>query len=212
MSFASKLILADGTHGDTTTWIALGAGMLLFAYIVLRPRGKKDPLEKASSFSSTSLAQQRSVERQMNTLLVELSEMWRTISAGIDTRAAKLQVLMDEADRRIAQLQQLQNGSPPIDQAAPEPKTTERSELLAPMTEPARPADVGSTTHRIEPAHESTHDSAHEPGPDERHTEIYALADQGRSPADIAALLDRQRGEIELILALRPPAPRSLTA
>jgi hypothetical protein len=41
------------------------------------------------------------------------------------------------------------------------------------------------------------------PSIDPRHAEIYALADQGRSPRDIATHLGRPSGEIELILALR---------
>jgi hypothetical protein len=41
------------------------------------------------------------------------------------------------------------------------------------------------------------------PAIDSRYAEIYALADQGRSPRDIATHLGRPSGEIELILALR---------
>jgi hypothetical protein len=33
---------------------------------------------------------------------------------------------------------------------------------------------------------------------------VYALADEGRPPREIAARLNRPSGEIELILALRP--------
>jgi hypothetical protein len=43
---------------------------------------------------------------------------------------------------------------------------------------------------------------------DPRHERIYALADQGLSPRDIARELGRPTGEIELILALRPQAAR----
>ncbi len=39
---------------------------------------------------------------------------------------------------------------------------------------------------------------------DARHRQVYALADQGRSAAEIARQIDRPYGEIELILALRP--------
>jgi hypothetical protein len=41
-------------------------------------------------------------------------------------------------------------------------------------------------------------------GPDPRHAEVYALADQGLSARDVARRLGRPNGEIELILALRP--------
>jgi hypothetical protein len=39
---------------------------------------------------------------------------------------------------------------------------------------------------------------------DPRHVEIYALADKGLMPIDIAKHLSRPKGEVELILALRP--------
>jgi hypothetical protein len=40
--------------------------------------------------------------------------------------------------------------------------------------------------------------------PDARHAEVYSLADRGLSSIDIAKHLCRPKGEIELILALRP--------
>jgi len=38
---------------------------------------------------------------------------------------------------------------------------------------------------------------------DARYAEIYALSDRGEAPQEIARKLDRPRGEVELILALR---------
>ena len=40
--------------------------------------------------------------------------------------------------------------------------------------------------------------------PDSRHVEIYTLADQGLAMTEIAQRLARPKGEVELILALRP--------
>ena len=45
--------------------------------------------------------------------------------------------------------------------------------------------------------------AASEQPPDPRHADVYALADQGRDPYEIAASLGKPRGEVELILALR---------
>ena len=71
---------------------------------VIRPffKKKKDPLSRSPS--GARLAQERSVERQMQNLLVELSEMARQISAQLDTRTAKLELLIREADEKIAAL------------------------------------------------------------------------------------------------------------
>jgi hypothetical protein len=105
-------------------WIFFALVMLALFYVsVLRPmmRRKKDPLERSSGFGS--LSQQRAVERQMQNLLVELSEMSRQISAQLDTRAAKLEVLISQADERIAALRRAGDGAaepPPADTAHPE--------------------------------------------------------------------------------------------
>jgi hypothetical protein len=151
-------------------WIFLGLGMIgLIYFMIVRPmmRRKRDPLEKAPF---ASLSQQRATERQMQNLLVELSEMARQVSAQLDTRAAKLEILIQQADERIAQLK-----TPSLTTASsPEPPT-------APPTASAQ---------------------APEP-PDPRHADIYALADEGREVHEIASQLNRPRGEVELILALR---------
>jgi hypothetical protein len=158
-------------NGDAL-WLIVAFLLLVGSYLMIRPKlgKKKDPLENAPR---SSLAQQRSVERQMQNLLVELSEMSRQISAQLDTRAAKLEVLIREADEKIRQLKSLQ-GAP-----------TARPEDRFRMDEPA--------DDRLDPP---------DP-PDPRYTEVYALADQGRSPFEIAQKLNRPAGEIELILALR---------
>ncbi|HEX3357589.1 MAG TPA: hypothetical protein VHS31_11520, partial [Tepidisphaeraceae bacterium] len=132
---------------------------------------KKDPLEKAP-FSS--LAQQRTVERQMQNLLVDLSEMARQMNAQIDTRAAKLEQLIKEADQRIALLGK-QSGSSNGSHIEP----------------PAMPAPAASAPEIPMPV-------------DPRHAEVYSLADLGQDAKEIAARLNRPSGEVELILALRP--------
>jgi hypothetical protein len=85
-------------------WFACAIGLLTILYAVfVRPmlKQKKDPLAKPPGFG---LSHQRTVERQMETLLVELSEMARQMTAQIDTRAARLEALLKEADAAIAKL------------------------------------------------------------------------------------------------------------
>jgi hypothetical protein len=96
-----------------TKWAAVILAILTILYATLRPMfRKKDPLDKPAGFGS--LAQQRAVERQMQNALVEMAEMARQISAQIDTRAAKLEALIREADQKIAAMKaQDSNGSPP---------------------------------------------------------------------------------------------------
>lgn len=160
--------LLDLPHLDSfQKWAIVCASALTVIYVVMRPFKKhKDPLDHAPNLS---LAGQRQVEKQMTELLVELEQMARQMSSHLDTRAAKLEILLKEADEKIDLLRQG-------------------------VAEGAAPRAV-----RIDAA------AALSAGPDERHTEIYDLADQGRSARQIAQHLHRPQGEIELIIALRGP-------
>jgi hypothetical protein len=172
MSLAPLLQTSSPT---TTHWVMMAFGAIVLVYMLIRPKAakRKDPLESAPF--KLSLNQQRQVEREMSNLLVELSEMARQITAQLDTRAAKLELLIKEADDRIRLLNQAQQ-IPPSDDAQ--------------GTEWAQP-ELREETREATWA-------------DARHTEVYSLHDQGRSVSEIAHQLDRPNGEIELILALRP--------
>jgi hypothetical protein len=155
-----------------TKWAVILLSILTILYAAFRSFfRKKDPLDKPPAFGS--LAQQRSVERQMQNVLVELSEMARQITAQLDSRASKLDALIREADQRIAAMK-----SQPVGVAQNQPQNSS-----------------AGTPFMAE--------STDQPMIDPRHALVYALADQGRSPKDIAQELNRPSGEIELILALR---------
>lgn len=189
-------ILLNAIFDDPgTKWLAIGVAMLVLVYAVLRPmaKRKRDPLETARP--GGSMSQQRSVEREMSNLLVELSEMARQVTGQLDTRSAKLEVLMKEADERIATLQQ-HCGAAPMNHTTPgvaspfRQTAAERDALMQPLDTPP-------------PSPQLSPQESPESQVDLRHAEIYALADQGRTPVDIATHLGRPSGEIELILALR---------
>lgn len=169
---AQSEILSD----QNAPWLILGVGVFMMIYIVIRPflRRRNDPMDKPAF--GRSLAQQRTVERQMENLLVELSEMTRQMSAQLDTRATKLEMLLTEADEKIARLRQLNQSlesfgafSPKIDGSeGPSPvRSIEQAEI------------------------------------DPIHAQVYTLADEGKTVSQIASALERPSGEIELILALR---------
>ncbi|CAN5568138.1 hypothetical protein BH09PLA1_BH09PLA1_04550 [soil metagenome] len=172
---------------DSETWIALVIACVATAYVLYRARRKtkKDPLENRTM--SSSMAQHRAVERQMSNLLVELSEMARTVSAGLDTRSAKLEALLDAADQRIETLRALNH-----------------SESAGASSLPASSLLTSPDAARFEPIHDASTTVVPPPRVEQRHVEIYAMSDQGRSAHDIAAALGQPTGEIELILALRP--------
>jgi hypothetical protein len=237
---------SGGAGGFTVTqtqrnFIALAVAGLSVTYLLFRSkfRRKNDPLARQRQQSSSGgggagLAQQRAVERQMQQLLVELSEMARQISAQLDTRATKLELLIKEADEKLAALESARKSEPlalfvppqapalPPPRRASSPSTasssatlfdTPRLTLVESNHDPDAPENGSDDSPHpgVTPAAAEAYTRSsrrHEPNiatlPDPRHAEIYALADEGRGPAEIARHLGRPSGEIELILALRP--------
>lgn len=147
--------------------LAVGAAATLYLLMRGRLRMRKDPLERPPPLG---ISQQRQIERDIANLMVEMLETARQMTAQLDTRAARLEVLIGEADQRLAALRSGNADRPPV--------------------------EVTAAPSAAQPAQELP--------PNPRHAEIWRLADQGQSPADIARRLNRPDGEIELILALRP--------
>ena len=162
---------------DSHQWVVLAVGGMATLYLLIRPRlkARKDPLERRPSLS---VSQQRQIERDMSNLMVEMLETARQITAQLETRAARLEVLIQQADDRVAALKSCTATTLP------------GSAELAP-TRSAEQIPTPSVDR-------------HESPPNPRHAEVWAMADEGRSPPEIARKLNRPSGEIELILALRP--------
>jgi DNA-directed RNA polymerase specialized sigma24 family protein len=204
----SMLLLSapSSVDSNTTRWLVIAAAAATIAYAVLRPMLKKrDPMSKSPG--SSNLAQQRSVEREMSNLLVELSEMTRQLSAQLDTRSAKLEELMRQADAKIAELRARGMLPPSSDSPAALPAPTQAQPLPAPTDYPLAglgliPADNAGVPPR--PTLSTALEAAtNRQQIDPRHAQIYAFVDQGLSPQEIAHRLGRPAGEVELILALR---------
>ena len=169
-------------------WMALAGGGAVILYFMMRQRAKKrDPLDTTPRFP---LGKQREVENQMNHVLVELSRMAREITAQLDTRAAKLELLIKEADDK---LKALSAASVP-QQITAENNKSDLENVIA--------AEESTALQTF--SEESTEKIATPPSMGERYGEIYALADEGKPANEIGRLLQRPTGEIELILALRP--------
>ncbi len=233
-------------------WAALALGVVTILYmVVIRPmrkgKSRPDPLERKPIQST--LAQQRAIERDMGNLLVQYEEMIRRMTAQVDTRAKKLEMLIQDAEGTIARLNALiaaaanpagpstspsltasgkeslpaapSTGSPRTDLSqAPDgseagnPAQGGEPRLLA-MAEmgPSQPKPAEAVTNPgSETAKPVTRKPADPSDPtgktEDRHADIYRLADGGRSPHQIAQELGRPYGEVELILHLRSTRPR----
>lgn len=190
-------LLAIQLPTDPGTW-ALALGIIATAYVFMRAKRKSDRQFLSDARSSPgpsqhreayyeSLTHQRRVETQMSGLLVELEQMARQMNAQLDTRAARMEELIRQADERLAELRSelaRQGVAPPPATAVP----------------PARPDDIREEAE--------AEDSGEPPPPppipiDPRHAAVYRLADQGRTSSEIAREVGQPAGEVELILALR---------
>jgi hypothetical protein len=96
---SNSLALADWQN-----YALIGLSSAFILYVVFKPSfRKRDPLTNQPLRFSVS--QQKNLERDMQNLLVELHEMARTMTAQIETRAAKLELLIRDADEKIARLE-----------------------------------------------------------------------------------------------------------
>jgi len=112
--------------------------------------------------------------RDAQQAILELDQVARGIHGRLDTKIAKLERLIRDADARIAKLTSI------------------------------RPAPIEPHSLDITLGDASSGDSPAQPSniPPE-HQRIYQLADEGCAPPQIAARTNRLAGEVELILSLR---------
>jgi hypothetical protein len=182
-------VIAATQLNEQSYWIIAAFGGVMAVYLFTRPKAKKrDPADAPIRFP---LGKQREVEQQMSNLLVELSTMARQITGQLDTRATRLELLIKEADEKIAALE---IASEKLQFTAENNKSTPLQEVVA--------SDEAAALQTFPPEPPSL--SLPAPATERRYAEIYDLADEGKRANEIARLLDRPTGEVELILALRP--------
>ncbi len=130
--------------------------------------------------------------REAEQVMLELDQLSRQLHARLDTKLACLGALIRDADRRIESLSQIIHSEP------------HRTPFHIVLDEQL-PLE---STPRGRPL------------PDDRHSVVYRLADEGYPPAEIARQVGKLQGEVELILALRraqsdrvaPPAESGFAA
>jgi hypothetical protein len=157
---------------------ALGIGVLTIIMISTRNRIKRSQSSSRPSAMEcyAELHDERGATRDLEAVMMELDQLSRQIHGRLDTKLAKLEALIRDADQRIEKLARLQRAS------AGEPTIDVTLEPEA----PGRPADPPPP-----PAEPNSHEA------------VYRFADSGLKPVEIASELGRNTGEIELILSLR---------
>lgn len=175
---SSKVLLAlAGLSSTQAVLLAMALVGLTIVMLSTRKRIAKSRQPPGASMRRRyEQAQERNkTGRDIETVMVELDQLARQVHGRLDTRFAKLEMIIRDADERIENLSRLvraAQGSPTLDltleEAVPDPPPLEEKEI-----------------------------------DDERHAPIYRLADSGLAAAEIAMEVDRTTGEIELILSLR---------
>ena len=141
-------------------------------------RSRLTPVEGARA-RYKELDRPNGATRDVEKAMVELEQLARQIHGRIDTRFAKLEMIIRDADERIATLSRLASTSGGGSAGGSALDVT--LELQKPGVPESRP----------------------DPSGDRRHNAIYRMADGAMSAADIARETGKTTGEIELILALR---------
>jgi hypothetical protein len=185
-----------------------------------RPRSPERPSPVRES--APKLGQER-IKRDMEDLLVELQELSRKISAEIETRFAKLEAAIQDADRRIAVLNRLNreldenssgsgsgSDSQQTKRSGQTGKTSKKKKPSRATRSNSKSTDSGDSKPRASSARsddgkseDRKSESAGTANLDSRNDVIYELADAGLTPVEIARDLGRTPGEVELILNLR---------
>lgn len=111
--------------------------------------------------------------------MVDLS---RRLAAQLDNKAQRLETLIRQADERIGRL----GGAGAASHASPAARGSAAPPARAQAATAPRPMR-SEASRSVDPVTRA----------------VYDLADQGRSPVEIAQALDEQVGKVELILALR---------
>jgi len=136
------------------------------------------------------IREQRGLHQSMDELLLQLEDMSRRIGAQVDTKFAKLETVIRDADERIARLEAILGQSDTKEKSRKPRRAASRRDTPVKSAPDPAPPSIGKPA----PAIENT---------DPRFAHVYALADGGTTPIEIAKQLDMPLGEVELILNLR---------
>jgi len=116
------------------------------------------------------------------TYQAEAEELTRRLAAILDNKAARIELLIEEADERLARLDRATLG---VD-VRTRPVEHDAGAFRAQTSEPVAAPSMHSQPHA-----------------DPTQRQIYELADTGLNPVEIAQRLDQPIGQVELILNLR---------
>lgn len=182
-------------------------GVLLLTIVMLRHLRRKSltrpvpqPVEdRIASIHERAVSTIGPVERTMS----DAEELARRLSATMENKAARLELLIEESDRKLEELNraiaQVSRATPAsAERAGRPPRSIDPSVLDRARVEQDRAERNG---HQSTPAARPA-ESAASPA-DPVHRRVWALADDGMPTLEIARSLNQPLGQVELILNLR---------
>jgi len=186
-----QLLLVVGVVG-----VGLVLTMSIRAKIARRNAETPSAREQIDALKASSKAR-----TEVDMVHAALHESARKLMAQLDNKAMRLELLIDQADERLARLQ----AAGASNEASHQPTAHTSAQSIASAARPRAPMDdTASAAAPRETIRRNDSIASHHPEPtDALRRAIYALADRGRTPNDIARELDEHIGKIELILALR---------
>ncbi len=189
---ASALLLAM-FEGVKTQHVTGAAAVIIITFLVLNMRRRRSrhtaPGRRSEQDASTHAESIVELRPSLNELMVQLEELSRRINAQIDTKFARLEQSIADADRRIAALRVLIDAAKHVGTDAGESGPRHAPEAASGDQPDAKAPVPGKTPPQPQ---------------DERYKAVYELADQGLSPVEISQRLGQRPGEVELILNIRP--------
>jgi hypothetical protein len=175
---------------------------------------------------AAKIRQKQGVQEDLEQIVVQITELARQLNAQMDTRFAKLDQVIGEADEKIAALEALLRQAAGVRGVDVTVDDSTAGEATAPTDEtPAAAAGKSRKTGKKgvkaekapgrgdQPAGKTDGPPAKDPAspadPDTlRYGRIYTLADQGLPVIEISRQVGQTAGEIELILNLRKSRAR----
>jgi hypothetical protein len=172
---------------------------------------------------AAKIRQKQGVQEDLEQIVLQITELGRQLNAQMDTRFAKLDQVVAEADEKIATLEALLRQAAgvrgvdvTVDESGETPTPTAESPANAGKSRKGgkKNANAEKTPGKAaEPTGKADEVPAKDPAapadPDAlRYGRIYTLADQGLPIIEISRRVGQSTGEIELILNLRKSRTR----
>lgn len=200
-----KSLIAASVTGDNPL-LLFGMAVVATTVVVVftRRRAARSSLSpRADARRALARAQVRPatpVDDEVRDLMIQLERLAREVSVQMDNRYQRLEVVMRDADLRIARLERLLQTTPGTQDRSPAHgiDVTIADDGPRQTPAPSRSHHAARGEERMETGHRSVPD----------HDTVYRLSAQGLAPVDIAKRMGCPTGEVELVLSLRPSSAR----